>query len=133
MVCPDGTILVSRHVHDYNTHTDDNGDKYMVDGGNDYLRRSINDVPAVDTSLYTDDPHELLRKEIKWGVLTGKDNYHEYIPIKQMSRAHITNIIADGYTGVYVDLMLAELQWRDDHESVSEAKRLEIQREGSYG
>ena len=132
MVCPDGHILISRHVHDYRTHVDANGDKYMVDGGNDYLRRSINNIPAVDTSLYTDEPHEVLRKEITWGRRT-KTGLVEYIAIRHMSRAHITNIIADGYTGSYVDVMIAEINWRDDHETVSEAKRLEIQRENGYG
>lgn len=58
---PDGTILESRHVHDYATHLDANGDEYMVDGGFDYLRRSVNKVPAEDLSLYSDEKHEVIR------------------------------------------------------------------------
>jgi len=38
---PDGTILTSQHVHDCQTHTDENGLEYMVDGGNEYLRRNV--------------------------------------------------------------------------------------------
>jgi hypothetical protein len=30
---PDGTILESKHRHDYVTYTDANGKQYMVDGG----------------------------------------------------------------------------------------------------
>ncbi len=131
MTTPDGTELISRSVHDYVTYKDANGETYMVDGGNDYLRRSVNTPPATDTSLYTDDSHELLRKEVTWGVRSSGEL--EHVPIAQISRAHITNIIADGYTGIYVDLMIKEINWRDDHETLSEAKRLEIQRENSYG
>jgi len=37
---PDGTIIRSRHRHDYVTYTDANGKKYMIDGGLDYVRSS---------------------------------------------------------------------------------------------
>ena len=33
---PDGTILTSYHQHDYVTHTDKNGETYMLDGGSEY-------------------------------------------------------------------------------------------------
>lgn len=39
MLTPDGTHLISRHRHDYVTHEDKNGEHYMADGRNDYLRR----------------------------------------------------------------------------------------------
>ena len=39
---PDGTVLESRHCHDYVTHVDKNGKEYILDGGLDYVRRSIN-------------------------------------------------------------------------------------------
>jgi hypothetical protein len=48
---PDGTILTSRHQHDYVTHEDANGETYMTDGGTAYLRRSVNAVPAEDLSM----------------------------------------------------------------------------------
>ena len=130
---PDGRVLVSRNRHDYRTYTDENGLTYMVDGGNSYLRRNVHkDAPYEEMSLYTDDPHEILRAEITWGR-RNDDGSTQPVTIKQMSRAHITAIINDGYTGSYVNLMINEIQWRDEHETKSEAKRLEVQREASYG
>lgn len=38
---PDGTILVSRHRHDYVTYTDESRLEFSVDGGNEYLKRSV--------------------------------------------------------------------------------------------
>lgn len=129
---PDGTILTSRHRHDYRTYVDANGQQYMVDGGLDYLRRNVHeDFPYEELSLTEDDPHEVLRLVIDWGVL--RDGEHTFIPINQLSRAHIENIIKDGYQGRRVDLMKNELQYRTDTESKSEAKRKEAQRENSYG
>jgi hypothetical protein len=37
---PDGTILQSRHRHDYHEYTDANGKNYMIDGGLSYVRCS---------------------------------------------------------------------------------------------
>ena len=129
---PDGTVLTSRSRHEYVTHVDENGQQYMVDGGLDYIRRNVHDdYPYEELSLYMDDDWKLIRTVVTWGAL--KDGYTQQIPLKQMSRAHITNIIADGYTGRYVDMMIKEIQYRDDTETLSEAKRMEIQREHSYG
>lgn len=36
---PDGTIIESKHRHDFVSYTDKNGKYYAVDGGLDYLRR----------------------------------------------------------------------------------------------
>lgn len=35
---PDGTILWSKHTHDFILYTDKNGKQYGVDGGNSYCR-----------------------------------------------------------------------------------------------
>ena len=64
---PDGTVLVSYHRHDYVSHTDTNGEYYANDGGTDYLRRTVNKVPAEDLSLYDDAPFEQIREVIHRG------------------------------------------------------------------
>ena len=131
MVCPDGTVLISRHRHDYRTHTDANGDKYMVDGGNSYLRRSINDIPAIDTTLYSDDDHEVLRKAVTWGRRMEGGEL-EYMSINNMTMAHMLAIIADGYKSSTVDVMINEIAYRALTETESVSKRMEIQRQGGY-
>lgn len=129
---PDGTILESRHRHDYRTYVDANGLEYMVDGGLSYLRRTVHpDAPYEELTLYANEDHEKLRAEVVWGAIV--DHNTQYLPIKQMSKAHINAILDDGYKGPIVELMKREVLYREETESLSEAKRMEIQREASYG
>lgn len=87
---PDGTILESTHRHDYVTHVDANGETYMVDGGCDYLRRSVNEVPAKDLTMYLEpwspEFHEKARKVVKRGG-RGKDGTQPltWVPICEMN------------------------------------------------
>jgi hypothetical protein len=67
MRTPDGTILESKHRHDYVTHLDANGKEYMLDGGLDYVRSSANGDEEFLT-ICNDDPHEVLRVLVKWGT-----------------------------------------------------------------
>jgi hypothetical protein len=67
IVTPDGTILHSYSTHDYRSHVDAiTGETYINDGGNDYMRRSVNVVPATDVSLTSDDEHETIREKVFW-------------------------------------------------------------------
>ena len=70
IMTPDGTILTSRTTHDYVSYVDKNGEKYVVDGGSDYLRRSSNKIPAKEMSIYDDDDFETIRT-----------NFHRYNPV----------------------------------------------------
>ena len=70
---PDGTILTSRHRHDYVTYIDANGETYITDGGTDYLHRSINKILAEDLTIYEDAPYEVIRENFYRGG-RGKDN-----------------------------------------------------------
>lgn len=65
--CPDGVVLESKHVHDCVQHLDKNGETYVLDGGTDYIRRSINKEEAEDLSLYSDSPHEQIREVVSRG------------------------------------------------------------------
>lgn len=85
---PDGTILVSRHVHDYVTYTDANGLQYMVDGGNDYLRRNVHkEAPYEELSLYEDDDFQEIRKyHCRGGRGINGDEPLKWVPLCEMSR-----------------------------------------------
>ena len=68
---PDGTILVSKHRWDYQSHYDAvSNEIYFVDGGTEYLRRSVNTVPAEDLTVTTADPFVRQREAFEWGSWT---------------------------------------------------------------
>ena len=87
---PDGTVLVSRHRHDYVQHEDANGEVYMIDGGIEYLRRSVNHEKAVDLSVCLEDGHEAVRSALEWGTYAmNADKTLSWIKLKNMASAHI--------------------------------------------
>ncbi len=97
MQTPDGTIIESKFRHDYVTHDDQNGEMYMVDGGRDYFRRTLNKIPAEDLSVESkDDDHEFNRKHFLWGTY-GKNGGHvlKQVTLESMDLEHI-NAILDG-------------------------------------
>lgn len=116
---PDGTILESKHRHDYVSHTDVNGEYYMVDGGKDYLKRSINIIPSIDLTIEDDGSHELRRQYLTWGNNYDKDMNRlpktVYNPIMDMSSEHIQSILDGGWVKsnpFYEELFKQELKFR---------------------
>ena len=92
---PDGTILQSYHVHDYKTYLDKNGYTYMVDGGNEYLRRTIVDeAPYEELSVLLSDPLEDIRAAFHWGT-RGKDRKEplRWVALKDLDTNHIQAIL----------------------------------------
>jgi hypothetical protein len=89
MRTPDGTVLHSKHRHDYVTHTDANGKEYMLDGGWDYVRRSVNGDETLLT-VWSDDDHEVIRQVVTWGTY-GKngDETLVHVTIADMSSEHL--------------------------------------------
>jgi len=85
---PDGTIIESRHRHDYVEYIDANGNEYMVDGGTEYLRRGYTVADYTEMSLYEDDDIELIRKVVTRGG-RGKDGKRPltFVPICEMNDA----------------------------------------------
>lgn len=109
---PDGTILTSYHRHDYVTHIDKNKREYMVDGGNDYLRRNfhktkmsklkrvfiifltffgyvwVDPLEYTELSIYSDAPFEVIRENFYRGG-RGKDGRQPltWVALKDMSDA----------------------------------------------
>jgi hypothetical protein len=92
---PDGTVLRSYHVHDYKKYKDANGQTYIVDGGLDYLRRNVTEIPAKELSLYSDQPHEIVRKEMVWGSRGPEGGQPlQYKPLADMDTDHLEKVEA---------------------------------------
>jgi len=115
---PDGTILVSRHRHDFVSYKDKNNNYYAVDGGHDYTRRLFDISDYKELSVYDDGKHETRRKYLVWG-----NNYDEnltklketkWIPIEELTYSHIENILTGNYaTGFIEQVLMDELNYRD--------------------
>ena len=124
IMCPDGTYLRSYHRHDYKEHLDKvSGEVYIVDGGNEYLRRSLNATTATSMDVYLSDPFETVRRNFAWKSY-GRNGEHipygVYIYLCNMDTEHICAILETQtqIKGTYVeDLMKQELAYRkENHE-----------------
>lgn len=112
---PDGTVLVSKHRHDYRTHLDANGKTYMIDGGLNYLRCSAH-ADQVSLALYDDEPHEVQSAILTWGTfgLRG-DQPLKDVPVNQMETSHIKAVLRECHpTRVLKNCMIKELEFRND-------------------
>lgn len=113
---PDGTVLISRHVHNYVTHVDANGKEYMLDGGLDYCRRSAHG-DEVDLCIYDDEPHDVQRSVIEWGTY-GPDGDQPLTRVKvaDMDTSHIKAVLGmERRPSPYIyNCMVKELEVRDE-------------------
>ena len=112
---PDGTILESRHRHDYRTHTDANGKTYIIDGGLDYCRHSGHkDQKWV--GCYLEDGHEKVRTHLTWGTYgPNRDQPLRYIRLCDMETDHIQACLKN-VPNMYPQLRAAmenELEYRN--------------------
>jgi hypothetical protein len=95
IVTPDGTLLVSRHTHDYVGHTDKNGEYYFTDGGTDYIRRSANVTREMERDVYSDDCHTIVREYLEWGTYGRSGSGPlKHVRLKDMDLDHILAILA---------------------------------------
>jgi hypothetical protein len=125
IMTPDGTYLRSYHRHDYKEYLDKvSGEIYIVDGGYDYLRRSLNTTPAKSMDVYLSDPFEIIREAFVWKSY-GKDGEHIphgiYICLCEMDTEHIHAILETQtqIRGNYVeDLLKKELAYRKEHNAL---------------
>ena len=124
IMTPDGTYLRSYNRYDYKEHLDKvSGETYVVDGGNDYLRRSVNTTPATPMDVYLSDPFETIREAFVWksyGKYGELLPYGKYIYLCDMEDDHIAAILETQthIKGTYVeDLMIQEWNYRkENHE-----------------
>lgn len=111
---PDGTVLESRHRHDYRTYTDANGKEYMVDGGLDYLRRSAHG-DEFNLSVSLDDEHEAVRVVLEWGTRgPNGDQPYRLVKLCDMADDHIQACL-ETQNNMYPQVRAAmqnELLWR---------------------
>ena len=119
MITPDGTEIISKHRHDFVCHTDKNGKQYCIDGGHEYLRKVGDTNDCKDTSVTTDNKHEIVREVFMWNSY-GKTGKGPMITkaLKDLDRNHI-NAILKTQTHIpqeYKDLFIAELVFRADGE-----------------
>jgi len=90
--CPDGTVIVSTHRHDFQEHGG-----YSVDGGRDYLRRcyplGAEDL-IIELSLTEGSSYELKVERLVWGTY-GKDGKDElkYVRLSDCSDGHLKAIL----------------------------------------
>lgn len=115
MKTPDGTIIHSTYRHDYVTHEDANGEHYMVDGGNEYLRRSAGHTEEPeDLSVYVDEDHMINREYAMW-TSYGEDGKGpaRTRPIKDLDTDHIQAILDNGFgADYYREMFEEELRYR---------------------
>jgi hypothetical protein len=111
IMTPDGTYLRSYHRHDYVEHLDRfTGETYIVDGGSNYLRRSINTTPPEFMDVYLSDPFHVVREAFVWKSY-GKNFEHLpdgiYIPLCDMTTDHIRAILETQWQikGTYVEML----------------------------
>ena len=114
---PDGTILESRHRHDYQMHYDDTtGERYSVDGGLDYFRGSVNKDKPEYLHVTTEDHFELQREAFTWGSYEKNgDEPKHYIKLMDMTTEHILAVLETQcqIEGTYVEkLFKQELEYR---------------------
>lgn len=91
---PDGTILISRHQHDYVEYRDKNGLEYMVDGGLTYLRRFEQEIPYTELSVYSTASYDIIRKNFYRASRgkTGKAKL-KWVPLCKISDDWLNGII----------------------------------------
>lgn len=116
---PDGTVIYSRHRHDFQSHVDANGNEYIVDGGLDYLRRSFHkDAPHEELAVELSQPFEVVREAFEWGTYgkEGKGPLH-YVKLSELGNNHVESITEHIKYGVKVEksrFSMESLNMRND-------------------
>ena len=120
--CPDGFLLQSHHHYDFICHVCENGDRYCVDGGLSYLKRTYPESAKQykERSLYSDDNFEEIRKY--FSRLTRGKNFNKtarYVRLCKMSDEWLNAVIeylkSKNINDVYSNLYEKELIYRKEN------------------
>ena len=118
---PDGTILWSRHRHDYVAYEDANGEYYFLDGGPDILcwRSSVNeDAPAKSLQVFSDASFEEIRQVMLRGT-KDTDGDEIWIPLCKMNDLHLIGVLDYnehyGIQSKYDQFIKKEIEYRKEH------------------
>ena len=112
---PDGTILESKHRHDYRSHNDANGKTYVIDGGLEYVRSTIHE-DQISLALYDDEPHAVQAHYLTWGTFGIRgDQPRRDIRVAEMETAHLEAVLRESRPHkVLKNCMTKELETRND-------------------
>lgn len=116
--CPDGTILVSKHRHDFQRHIQSDGREYFVDGGLAYRRIGGEDYE--DLAVYDTDVHSKIREVFEWtrrlDANMNRLDKPEQVLLKDISDEHLKNLVEwtkEDYPDYIHNIFLDEMCWRD--------------------
>jgi len=113
---PDGTILISHSVHDYKEYKDSiSKEVYMVDGGNEYLRRNKCKTPYKEMTIYSDDDFKIVRENLYRGSFDGYGN-RLWIKMSEMSDDHIMNCIKYNIKLGFTEFCFANQMYKKEFE-----------------
>jgi len=117
---PDGTIISSRHRHDYVAYEDKKtGKMYGVDGGCDYLRR-IGDISDCEELSITDKtPFSEIREKFHWGSYgVNGDEPLKMNRLSELTNSHIEAIIKNVFKNkksTFASWFKMELEYRREN------------------
>lgn len=121
IVCPDGTVLESRHRHDYREHKQADGRIYMVDGGLDYQRIGFSDTKFTNHTYYVGDEHTKIREHFTWKSVLDENSdplpHPIYRKLKDITDDHLEALIGftkEDYPDYIHELFVAEKSYREE-------------------
>ena len=111
MKTPDGTIIISRDVHDYQEH-----DGYFVDGGQEYTRYGYPDGcqdKFESLFVYENDDFQTKKEKFVWGTY-GKDGKQplKWVKFTDCEDDHLKAILKIHIAPIYKDVINAILEDR---------------------
>lgn len=123
---PDGTILSSKHRHDYVAYEDTKtGELYGVDGGADYFRRIGNVSDCEDLSITSLTPFSDIRERFHWGSRgVNGDEPIKMLRLSSLTNKHIEAILKNVFQnreGTFKKWFIEELKFRKENDILIES------------